>query len=90
MVKNQIAIKYKTIKLQNKILKSLNFNVIAKNSLNFKTTIAVVIFFYWWISIHSSGFKLTLSKKDFQGFNYLFRQKYEFISQLGYARRLCK
>ena len=27
MVKNQIAIKYKTIKLQSKILKSLSFNV---------------------------------------------------------------
>ena len=27
MVKNQIAIKYKTIKLQNKISKSSNFNV---------------------------------------------------------------
>ena len=61
----------------------------ANNSLNFKTIIAVVKFFYWWISIHTLGFKLTLSK-DFQGFNYLFKQKYEFIFRLGYVRRLYK
>ena len=61
----------------------------ANNSLNFETTIAVVKFFYWWISKHSLGFNLTLSKY-FQSFNYLFKQKYEFIFRLGYAWRLYK
>ena len=78
------------MKLQNKDIKNSNFNVKANNSLNFKTTIAVIKHFYWCISMHSTYYKLTLSKEDFQGFNYLSKEKHVLISRLGYARRLYK
>ena len=50
----------------------------------------VVKHFYWWISIHSTGYKLTFSAADFQSFSYFLKRKYELISRLGFAWRLYK